>query len=203
VSAYRFFPLKQLGAGVAPPLEAWIRDNHDPQTKAVLGFNLLPRELPGGQPFASCSLVAEEGALANLRGAFRLSVCRIAQRTRLGAERALTHPSHPRFAAAFDVVGVTDSMPAWLHLLAARSGWVAPRQLVNAAGEPTDDERIMSAARNAQSYDGEDAHWQLERLPAATLQALQQHTECDASLYAAAQALFADSLAQAGLAADA
>jgi hypothetical protein len=90
-------------------------------------------------------------------------------------------------------------MPAWLRLLAARSGWVAPGQLVNAAGEPTDDDRITSAARNAQSYDGEDARWQLDQQPPATLQALQQHTECDASLYAAAQALLADSLAQAGL----
>ncbi len=72
MSAYRFFPLKQQGVGVAPPLEAWIRDNHDPQTKAVLGFNLRPHELPGGQPFASCSPMAEAGALANLRGACML-----------------------------------------------------------------------------------------------------------------------------------
>ncbi len=65
MSAYRFFPLRQ-GLGASLPVEAWIRDNHDPQTKAVLGFNLRPHELPGGQPFAFCSRVAEAGALANL-----------------------------------------------------------------------------------------------------------------------------------------
>jgi hypothetical protein len=80
VSAYRFFPLRQQGAASAPPLDQWIRDNHDPQTKAVLGFNLRPPELPGGQAFSSCTAVAEAGALANLVGAFACSHAACAQR---------------------------------------------------------------------------------------------------------------------------
>jgi hypothetical protein len=85
-------------------------------------------------------------------------------------------------------------MDAWLRLLAARTGWVAPAQLVNAGGEPVDVVRVAEAARNAQSYDGEDAAWRRDQLAPATLAALQRHTECDASLFAAAQGLLDDAL---------
>ena len=69
MSNYRYFPLKQAGAAAARPLPEWIQANHDPQTKAVLGFNLRPAELPGGKAFARCTPVAEEAALAKLAGA--------------------------------------------------------------------------------------------------------------------------------------
>ena len=90
-------------------------------------------------------------------------------------------------------------MHAWLRVLAARSGWVAPSQLVNADGEPTDDARILDAARNGQSYEGDDARWLLEQQAADVLVALRSHTQCDASLYAAAHALLTDELTQTGL----
>ena len=72
VSNYRYFPLKQAGATAARPLPEWIQANHDPQTKAVLGFNLRPAELPGGKAFARCTQLAESAALAKLAGACAL-----------------------------------------------------------------------------------------------------------------------------------
>jgi hypothetical protein len=87
-------------------------------------------------------------------------------------------------------------MDAWLRALGARSGWVAPSRLVNAAGEPTDDVRIVDAARNAQSYEGEHARWRRAGLPREALAAVRRHTACDAALYAAAQALLNDTIAQ-------
>lgn len=93
------------------------------------------------------------------------------------------------------MVGVTDRLDAWLSALAVRSGWVPPKRLVNAQGQPTDDERITAAAHNAQSYEGEDARWRMESLPQADLDVLRAYTRCDASLYAAAQTLLDDALA--------
>jgi hypothetical protein len=67
---------------------------------------------------------------------------------------------------------------------------------VNAAGEPTDDARVASAAHNAQSYEGEEARWRRDRLEPELLQAVQRNTECDAALHAAARAFFEDTQAE-------
>lgn len=169
VSNYRFFPLKQAGdAAAARPLPDWIQANHDPQTKAVLGFNLRPKELPGGQAFARCTPVAEGAALDRL--------------------------------AAFDVVGTTEALQGWLRALATRSGWAPPARPVNAAGQPTDDDRVASAARNAQSYEGDDARWRRDRLEPQLLAAVLRNTRCDTALYAAAQAFAQDAHGRNGTA---
>ena len=97
-----------------------------------------------------------------------------------------------RLVAAFDVVGTTERLQDWLAAVAARSGWSPPAQLVNAAGQPTGDARVAAAAHNAQSYEGDDARWRRDRLKPALLLAVQRNTECDAALYDAAQAFFAD-----------
>jgi len=102
---------------------------------------------------------------------------------------ALTLEAPP---AAFDVVGTTERLQDWLLAVARRSGWTPPSQPVNAAGQPTDDPRVAAAALNAQSYEGEGERWRRDRLEPALLQAVQRNTECDASLYAAALAFFAN-----------
>ena len=186
VSNYRYFPLKQAGASAARPLPDWIQANHDPQTKAVLGFNLRPAELPGGKAFARCTQLAESAALAKLAGA-----CALCDAMML---LALTH--HLPFPAAFDVVGTTEQLQDWLLAVARRSGWTPPTQPANAAGQPTDDPRVAAAALNAQSYEGDGERWRRDRLEPALLQAVERNTECDASLYAAAQAFFAKEHAQ-------
>ena len=90
-----------------------------------------------------------------------------------------------------------DRLDAWLAVLAARAGWAAPAKLVNAAGTPTDDPAVVAAARNAQSYEGADARWRVDSLPAATAAVLQRNTQCDATLYDAATALLDDAEARA------
>ena len=90
------------------------------------------------------------------------------------------------------MVGTTERLQDWLLAVARRSGWTPPSQPVNAAGQPTDDPRVASAALNAQSYEGEGERWRRDRLEPSLLQAVQRNTECDASLYAAAQTFFAN-----------
>jgi hypothetical protein len=111
VSNYRFFPLKQAGAAAARPLPEWIQANHDPQTKAVLGFNLRPAELPGGKAFSRCTPVAEEAALAKLAGAcvccvgvalLRADVLLRLQRLTWWARRSGCRTGWPRWGGAPD-----------------------------------------------------------------------------------------------------
>jgi hypothetical protein len=51
-----------------PSLPEWLAKKHDPQTRALLGFNVRPAEI-GGAPFLSCTPGAQERALLNLKSA--------------------------------------------------------------------------------------------------------------------------------------
>jgi hypothetical protein len=74
---YRSFALpRRLGSRAAaqavnkPPLSlpAWLSKNHDPQTRALLGFNVRVAEI-GGLPFNNCVPGAQQRALLHLAGA--------------------------------------------------------------------------------------------------------------------------------------
>jgi len=76
VSMYRRFALPRAAAdsparaAARPPpaLPEWLAKKHDPQTRALLGFNVRAAEI-GGAPFTSCTPGAQERALLNLKSA--------------------------------------------------------------------------------------------------------------------------------------
>ena len=51
-----------------PALPEWLAKKHDPQTRALLGFNVRAAEI-GGAPFTTCTPGAQERALLNLKSA--------------------------------------------------------------------------------------------------------------------------------------
>ncbi len=150
VSMYRHTALRRTHNAPrdAPPpsLPEWLVKTHDPQTRAMLGYNVRNAEI-GGVPFHTCFPAAQARALLNLR--------------------------------AFDVIGVTERLDAFLAALAERTGWRAALE---------DGDAALAAARNAQSYEGEGARWRRGALTAAEVAALAEHTACDTALHAAAAA---------------
>ena len=147
-----------------PSLPEWLARKHDPQTRALLGFNVRGAEI-GGAPFASCTPGAKERALLNLKSAHAALAA---------TYRCSVNPSF----AGFDVVGVVDHVDDFVAAVAARTGWRA-----SLAGAPAS---VLAAARNAISYDGEDERWRPDRLTAEESAAIKQYTACDAAVYAAA-----------------
>lgn len=72
VSMYRHFALPRRSRhfdGKAPPsLSEWLLKSHDPQTRALLGYNIRVSEI-GGKSFDTCTPGAQQRALRNLQGA--------------------------------------------------------------------------------------------------------------------------------------
>ncbi len=130
-----------------PSLPEWLAKTHDPQTRALLGYNVRNSEI-GGKPFHTCTPLAQARALQNLQ--------------------------------AFDVVGVTERLDAFITALGERTGW---RETLSEATLGA-----LLAAHNAQRYDGTNARWRRDALTADELAALAEHTACDTSVYAAASA---------------
>ena len=65
-------------ARLSPPaLPEWLAKKHDPQTRALLGFNVRAAEI-GGAPFTSCTRGAQERALQNLKSASPRTCCILA-----------------------------------------------------------------------------------------------------------------------------
>jgi hypothetical protein len=50
-----------------PSLPEWLAKTHDPQTRALLGYNVRTAEI-GGKPFHTCTPLAQARALHNLQG---------------------------------------------------------------------------------------------------------------------------------------
>jgi hypothetical protein len=77
VSMYRRFAMPRASADSfaraaahpPPALPEWLAMKHDPQTRALLGFNVRAAEI-GGVPFTTCTQGAQERALQNLKRAF-------------------------------------------------------------------------------------------------------------------------------------
>jgi hypothetical protein len=150
VSFYRHASLRHgTHAPTTPPpsLPEWLAKTHDPQTRALLGYNVRNSEI-GGKPFHTCTPLAQARALHNLQ--------------------------------AFDVVGVTERLDAFIAALGERTGW---RETLSEATLGA-----LLAAHNAQRYDGTNARWRRDALTADELTALAEHTACDISVYAAASA---------------
>lgn len=74
-------------------------------------------------------------------------------------------------------MGVVGRVDDFLAAVAARTGWRAP-----AEASASD----LVAARNAQSYGGENERWRPDRLSAEERAAIARFTACDAAVYAAA-----------------
>ena len=76
------------------------------------------------------------------------------------------------------MVGVVEHVDDFVGAVAQRTGWRASLADTSASG--------LDAARNAQSYDGENERWRSDKLAAEEVAAIKQFTACDAAVYAAA-----------------